>query len=106
MLTVCQSEVQNYTESDQNLGPFGLWCCGLWVVCFLASCVEMGSQSKPNAQFLAPFSPHSGSGGCQGGPENQHERKDDKVKNSKLFECFEILLKTGGLNGSTFTDVL
>ena len=45
----------------------------LWVVCFLASCVEMGSKSKPNVQFLAPHSHHSGSGGCQGGPEKQHK---------------------------------
>ena len=36
----------------------------------------------------------------------KREREDDKVKNCKLFECFEILLKTGGLNGSTFTGVL
>ena len=36
----------------------------------------------------------------------KRERKDDKVKNRKLFECVEILLKTGGLNGSTFTCVL
>ena len=28
------------------------------------------------------------------------------MKNRKLFECVEILLKTGGLNGSTFTVVL
>ena len=30
---VRQNEVNNYTERDPNLGPFGLLCCGLRVVC-------------------------------------------------------------------------
>jgi hypothetical protein len=36
----------------------------------------------------------------------KRERKDNKMENPKLFECVEILFKTGGLNGSTFTVVL
>ena len=73
------------------------------------------SKNNPKDQYLVSFSYHSAPAGCQGGSENQQKWQQienmqtqiqTKWKIVSFFECVAMLLKTGGLNGCTFTVVL
>ena len=72
------------------------------------------SKNNPKDQYLVSFSYHSAPAGCQ--QDLKINKDDNKLKTcnpkykqnekSYFFECIAILLKTGGLNGCTFTVVL
>ena len=87
----------------------------LWVVFLLAVWVEIVSQKQPKGSvFGTIFIPFCTSWVPRGIWKStkittswKHANPNtNKMKNRKFFECVAILLKTGGLNGCTFTVVL
>ena len=90
----------------------GVVGCGLCVFWHRVS--KWGPKASQMFNFWQHFHPILVQVGAKGDPKintnnknvKKRERKDNKITNRKLFERVEILLKTGGLNGSTFTGVL
>ena len=76
-----------------------------FVVLWVVGCVLFGSvgRNNPSDLFLAPFTPHSGPGGCQGEPENQQQITTSKktkteiqqIDKSSVFRMRRDFVKNG-----------